>query len=167
MATLILRSPAQAPLSDYATATIRFTVPASFGAVCSGEPAQGSPVLLPSSAELPDRRVFVFAAQKPLRYLSCVVSRFAGVETRHVNLEGPPSSNGDNALPIHMTSTARRCAACPPRDQANTMKKRVDSYINRLGLEGASVDIARGHKIRFRRGDEPIVSGMGPGFTER
>lgn len=46
-----------------------------------------------------------------------------------------------------------------PRDQANTMKKRVDSYIKRLGLERASVDIARGHKIRFRRGDEPIASG--------
>ena len=35
---------AQAPQSDYATATIRFTVPAAFGAVCSGEPAAGSPV---------------------------------------------------------------------------------------------------------------------------
>ncbi|HET7736966.1 MAG TPA: geranylgeranyl reductase family protein [Tepidiformaceae bacterium] len=46
-----------------------------------------------------------------------------------------------------------------PRDQANTMKQRVDTYLARLHLDGADVDIAKGHKIRFRRGDEPIARG--------
>ncbi|MGK2965584.1 MAG: geranylgeranyl reductase family protein [Tepidiformaceae bacterium] len=46
-----------------------------------------------------------------------------------------------------------------PRDQANTMKQRVDTYLRHLKLEGAAVDIAKGHKIRFRRGAEPIARG--------
>ena len=42
---------AQAPQNDYATATIRFTVPAAFGVVCSGEAAGGSPVTLRAAAD--------------------------------------------------------------------------------------------------------------------
>jgi geranylgeranyl reductase family protein len=45
-----------------------------------------------------------------------------------------------------------------PAGQANTMKDRVAGYLDRLGLAGAPVDIARGHKIRFRRGGEPIAN---------
>jgi geranylgeranyl reductase family protein len=45
-----------------------------------------------------------------------------------------------------------------PRDQAGQMKQRVQSYLDTLRLSGADVDIARGHKIRFRRGGEQIVS---------
>jgi len=46
-----------------------------------------------------------------------------------------------------------------PPDQAGQMKERVRAYTARLGLGGAEVDIARGHKIRFRRGTEPIAAG--------
>lgn len=46
-----------------------------------------------------------------------------------------------------------------PPGQAGSMKEHVRAYIASLGLAGAEVDIARGHKIRFRRGDEPIVNG--------
>jgi flavin-dependent dehydrogenase len=45
-----------------------------------------------------------------------------------------------------------------PREQANSMKERVRAYTAALGLEGADVDIARGHKIRFRRGGERIAN---------
>jgi geranylgeranyl reductase family protein len=44
-----------------------------------------------------------------------------------------------------------------PPGQGNTMKRRVEGFIRRLGLEGNEVEIARGHKIRFRRGREPIA----------
>jgi geranylgeranyl reductase family protein len=43
-----------------------------------------------------------------------------------------------------------------PPEQAGTMKDRVREYLEALDLAGADVDIARGHKIRFRRGGEPI-----------
>lgn len=45
-----------------------------------------------------------------------------------------------------------------PRDQAGDMKDHVRAYIDSLGLAGAAVDIARGHKIRFRRGGERIAN---------
>tara|TARA_B100001123_G_scaffold418270_1_gene522041 strand:+ start:5584 stop:6759 length:1176 start_codon:yes stop_codon:yes gene_type:complete len=44
------------------------------------------------------------------------------------------------------------------REEAGRLKPLVDSYLKRLGLEGAEVEIARGHKIRFRRGGELIAS---------
>jgi len=43
-----------------------------------------------------------------------------------------------------------------PPGQAGSMKEHVRAYIESLGLAGAEVEIARGHKIRFRRGNEPI-----------
>lgn len=45
-----------------------------------------------------------------------------------------------------------------PREQAGDMKQRVRDYIAALGLHNAEVDIAKGHKIRFRRGGEPIAN---------
>lgn len=45
-----------------------------------------------------------------------------------------------------------------PRDLGGTMKDSVRAFIERLGLGDAPVDIARGHKIRFRRGGEPIAN---------
>ncbi len=44
-----------------------------------------------------------------------------------------------------------------PPNQAPTMKDRVRDYISALGLGSADIDIARGHKIRFRRGSEQIA----------
>lgn len=46
-----------------------------------------------------------------------------------------------------------------PPGQAPKMKERIARYIDRLGLADAEVDIAKGHKIRFRRGHEPLVAG--------
>ncbi len=46
-----------------------------------------------------------------------------------------------------------------PRDQAGTMKERVEGFAQRLGLRAEEAEIARGHKIRFRRGHERIADG--------
>lgn len=63
-----------------------------------------------------------------------------------------------------------------PPEQARTMKARVARYIDNLGLRGAEVAIARGHKIRLRRGGELIAderavlagdaAGLADEFTE-
>ncbi len=92
---------AQATQSDYATATIRFTVPAQYATVCSGEPAAGSPVQLRPVPNEPLRRLFVFAATAPVRYLSCVVSRFNASDARDADV-------GAAKLPIRITSTTRQ-----------------------------------------------------------
>ncbi|MEP6871581.1 MAG: NAD(P)/FAD-dependent oxidoreductase [Anaerolineaceae bacterium] len=46
-----------------------------------------------------------------------------------------------------------------PKDQAGDLKHHTQTFIDRLGLGGAKVDISRGHKIRFRRANERIADG--------
>ncbi len=45
-----------------------------------------------------------------------------------------------------------------PRHRASDMKALVRTYLERLNLTGAETEIARGHKIRFRRGGEAIAN---------
>jgi hypothetical protein len=78
----------QTSVSDYATATIRITLPPAFGAVCSGEQAGGSPVAIKNAVGEP-RTLYVFAASQPVRYLACVVSRLLPVDTRTLTLRKP------------------------------------------------------------------------------
>lgn len=115
---------AQAPQSDYATATIRFTVPPAYGAVCSGEAAAGSPVLLRSGQDDNQRRLHLFTAQAPVRYLSCVVSRFAAVDAREVTV-------GGTTLPMTMTSTARQRSR--GRDVLNRAAAMMEFYGTLVG----------------------------------
>ena len=86
----------RASTSDYATATLDLTVPADYGVVASGEPAEAS-----SSPELPGddgatrRRRYRYVTLQPARYLSCVISRFASTgadDTRLVTLEPQPGT---------------------------------------------------------------------------
>ncbi len=67
----------QSTVSDYATARLDITVPVDYGAVASGRPA-GPPARAAAPARQGDRprHTFTFNADKPLRYLACVISRF-------------------------------------------------------------------------------------------
>lgn len=63
-----------------------------------------------------------------------------------------------------------------PREQAGRMKDDTNAFLARLGLEGSEVQVARGHKVRFRRGGERIAgervllagdaAGLADEFTE-
>jgi hypothetical protein len=78
----------QAPVSDYATATIRISVPASLDCVASGELQPGFPGILAGKDPSQNRKVYVFRASQPLRYLAFIVSRFSRAET--ATLAFPP-----------------------------------------------------------------------------
>jgi hypothetical protein len=100
----------QAPVSDYGTATIRFTVPDAFSAACSGAPVSGSPVTL-SDADGGARRLYVFSATSPVRYLACVVSKFPLLETRVLALpHSPPgavTADASRDVSLHLMSASR------------------------------------------------------------
>ena len=113
------RSPwyAQATTSDYATATIRMTVPAAFSVACSGEPAAGSPVSIRATGEdAPARKLHVFVATSPVRYLGCVISRFVASDPITVPVpaesRAPGAAAGDPgaSLAIRISSTSRQRA---------------------------------------------------------
>lgn len=75
----------QSGVTDYATATIRLTIPASLECVASGELTSVSPVPVTATDATP-RKVYVFTATQPLRYLAFLVSHFTQSATATVVL---------------------------------------------------------------------------------
>src|SRR5262249_35902815 len=65
----------QGQASDYATATMRLTVPGIYDVVASGA-QQGPAEVLPAPPGQRPRKKFVFTTSKPARYLSALISRF-------------------------------------------------------------------------------------------
>ena len=65
----------QAPVSDYATARLHITVPAPYVCLASGRAVEGSPRLVSAAGSQPGR-LYRFTAERPVRYLSLLISRF-------------------------------------------------------------------------------------------
>lgn len=66
----------QPGVSDYATATLRITVPYALDCVASGDPEPGSPTLIPARNSSQATKLYVFSARQPVRYLAFLLSRF-------------------------------------------------------------------------------------------
>ena len=105
----------QGPVTDYATATLRISVPDGYGCVASGELAAGSPTSLRDST-IPQgaRKVYMFTAVDPLRYLSVVVSRFVRVASTSVALVADAAASGAAAS---LTADGRRAPGFRVRDR--------------------------------------------------
>jgi hypothetical protein len=85
----------QNPVSDYATATLRITVPDGFDCIATGQPVEaGGIVSLRDLVAGPGTRAFSFRANQPLRYLAFVVSRFVRVASGTVTVGDDPAVPG-------------------------------------------------------------------------
>ncbi|MGH9140785.1 MAG: M1 family metallopeptidase [Vicinamibacterales bacterium] len=78
----------QAPVSDYATARIRISVPPAVDCVASGELEAGFPAILAAKDPALNRKVYLFNAAQPLRYLAFILSRFSRAETVTLGFPG-------------------------------------------------------------------------------
>ncbi len=88
----------QGGVTDYATARMRLSVPAEYDIIASGMPvenvaAEAGPV---PAGERP-RKVFVFESERPVRYIGCVISRFATVTSAELNIGTPELHGGPEA----------------------------------------------------------------------
>ena len=73
----------QNPVWDFATATIRVTVPDGYRSVASGELLPASQVVAPRDGlSLENGDTYVFRSDQPLRYLALVVSRMSRVSEK-------------------------------------------------------------------------------------
>ena len=81
----------QATSTDYATATLKVSVPPMYDCVASGVLEEGSPQFAGTKDEQSERKVYVFKSAQPLRYLAFLVSKFVHIET--ARLELPPPGN--------------------------------------------------------------------------
>jgi hypothetical protein len=78
----------QAPVTDYATARIRISVPPAVDCVASGELDAGFPALVAAKDPAQNRKIYLFTAAQPLRYLAFILSRFARAETATIGFDG-------------------------------------------------------------------------------
>ena len=85
----------QAPVSDYATARLHLSVPQGIDCVASGELEPGFPVLVAGKEPAQSRKLYVFTAAQPLRYLAFILSRFARAETTTIAFPVEPESKSD------------------------------------------------------------------------
>jgi Peptidase family M1 domain len=83
----------QAPTTDYATATMKISVPIDYECVASGILDEGWPQVAGTKEEQSERRIYSFTSEQPLRYLAFVVSRFAHAAT--VSVPFSPSVRAD------------------------------------------------------------------------
>jgi Peptidase family M1 domain len=77
----------QSTATDYATASIRITVPSDFVAVATGEPV-GAPTTPAGGSDGRRRKTFVFEASRPARYLAMIVSRFNRADSTRITAGG-------------------------------------------------------------------------------
>ncbi len=100
----------QNPVPDYATATLRLSVPDGFTCLASGESlSAGDVVSLRDILTLPEgMRVFNFRANQPLRYLAFIVSRFNTVTDRTIVLGDDGSDPGTARVEFHLQANPRQ-----------------------------------------------------------
>jgi hypothetical protein len=81
----------QAPVGDYATASMRLTVPSEYTVVASGTltGSSVSPMDTEGRGSARGMRTVEYVADRPVRYLACVISRFVPVARSKVDLASP------------------------------------------------------------------------------
>jgi len=101
----------QAPITDYATASLRLTVPAQYQVVASGNLVSSvvTPVAEESgrSGDEHSERAVRFMADRPLRYLACLISRFVPVGQAQASV--PPDAPGGppGTIDVDVVATPR------------------------------------------------------------
>ena len=114
----------QATVTDYATATVRITVPNDYDVIATGQPVE-APTLPPGGNEAPRRgKTFVFEASRPVRYLAMIVSRFNRLDNLRLNA-------GASDVSLYIQSTPR--APVRVRDTSERMSSILSFYASLLG----------------------------------
>jgi hypothetical protein len=98
----------QNPISDYATATLRITVPEGFACVATGRRRGSAEVTLRDLLTLTDGKVYVFTASDPLRYLALIVSRFVRVADSTIDLADTEDTRPPQSVEISVEANPRQ-----------------------------------------------------------
>jgi hypothetical protein len=107
----------QSAVSDYATATVRVTIPTDADAVVSGELRETRIVAIPTSDGSELRKLLVFTATQPLRYLSCLITRLNQVDS--ANVEVRPTQGRELSASVASPSAKAEIASVALSIKAN------------------------------------------------
>jgi hypothetical protein len=94
--------------TDYATATLRLTVPDGYGCVASGDPRREGEVTLRDLLTLTQGRAFVFTSREPVRYLAFVVSRFVRVAESTIEVADHTAPGGVRSMRLTVDANPRQ-----------------------------------------------------------
>ncbi len=161
----------QNQVTDYATSTIRFTVPAEHTVVASGVHAAGSPTAAAAAGPgLPTRATYTYVATQPLRYLGVVVSRFTRVDGATVALEivpPKPATPGTAPRPTASAIGARNTielAVEANRRQQDRGREIVNTAADILRLYAATVGDVPYESITLAMVEHERPGGHSPGY---
>ena len=114
----------QSTVTDYATATIRITVPSEYDAIATGQPVE-SPTLPAGGADAQRRRkTFVFEASRPVRYLAMIVSRFNRLDNMRITA-------GSSDVSLYLQATPR--ASVRGRETSDRLTAILKFYASLVG----------------------------------
>jgi len=131
----------QSPVSDYATATLRVTVPGDLTVVASGELVGGAPIPVAAGGA---QQMFMFRATRPVRYLSMVASRMTRVDQATVALEITPPAR-------HAAAAEAADDGGPPIGTQNTVYLTIDAN-RRQEQRGRDLMMPAAEILRFYAG---------------
>ncbi|MEO8258483.1 MAG: M1 family aminopeptidase [Acidobacteriota bacterium] len=115
----------QAPVTDYATASIRVTVPARFDVVASGNLDAAFPIAVPGKDAASAQKTYLYATSEPVRYLAFLVSRFVRSEPIAVPL------GSDRQFTIDVHANPRQVGRA--RELAQRAGSIVEFYASLIG----------------------------------
>ena len=118
-------------VNDYATATLRVTLPADYGCVATGLQAVGSPIRVPETIERPASTIFVFVVGEPVRYLSAVISRFEPVDALRGAADAAPAADDGRAAVLAVEANPRQVGRA--RALQPTARSILDFYTRIVG----------------------------------
>ncbi len=133
----------QAPVSDYATATMRLTVPSEYQIVGSGTLVGSSlsPVDPAARGNQKFARTVEYSTDRPVRYLACVISRFVPIGTSRVEPPAPSaaspatpgSEDAGTGMNLEVISTPRMAGSRNNRQLPGRLAAMVRYFANTIG----------------------------------
>jgi hypothetical protein len=98
----------QNPVADYASGSLRITVPKDYRVVASGEPVPdaGTTPATEGQTGAPGH-TFAFRANQPLRYLALIVSRMNKIAEKRIDLTNDPAGAGGDSVTISVEANPR------------------------------------------------------------
>ena len=107
----------QSTVSDYALGTLRITVPTDFDVVATGTlTGPPKPAVETGSAAGRTQKTFLFQNDRPVRYLSCVISRMSPVVSTRLPIRASAGDFGD--LRVAVPDLSQPAPAAPSRSRA-------------------------------------------------
>ena len=97
----------QNPIGDYATASLRLSVPSDYRVVGSGEPVTDAAASSTEAVASQSGNTFVFRANQPIRYLAFVASRMAKVVERKIEVSNETAGAGGNSITMTIETNPR------------------------------------------------------------